>query len=29
MNNYIEPEAFMKQMDWHWTKELGNVTTNP
>ena len=29
MNNYIEPEAFMKQMDWHWTKELGNVSNEP
>jgi hypothetical protein len=29
MNNYIEPEAFMKQMDRHWTKELGNVGNEP
>ncbi len=29
MNNWIEPQAFMKQMDWHWTKDLGNVSNEP
>jgi hypothetical protein len=25
-NQYIEPEAFMKQMDRHWTTELQNIS---
>ena len=29
MTNFIQPEAFKKQMDWHWTKELGNVSNEP
>jgi hypothetical protein len=29
MNNYIEPEAFKKQMSRHWIKELGNVSNDP
>ena len=29
MNNFVEPIAFMKQMDRHWTKELGNVSNDP
>lgn len=29
MTNFIKPEAFMKQMNRHWTSELGNVSNEP